>query len=104
MIGTGASSIQIVPKIAEQVAHLDVYQRTAPWVMPRHDRAYGRLEKAALRHVPGLQKLYRTAIYWGREGYVPAFTWQPRIAKPVERIAAAEHRTRHRATPRCGPR
>ncbi len=30
VIGTGASAIQIVPEIAEQVAHLDVYQRTAP--------------------------------------------------------------------------
>ena len=39
VIGTGASSIQIVPEIAEQVSHLDVYQRTAPWVMPRNDRA-----------------------------------------------------------------
>ena len=40
VIGTGASAIQIVPEIAKQVAHLDVYQRTAPWVMPRNDRDY----------------------------------------------------------------
>ena len=48
VIGTGASPIQIVPEIAGQVAHLDVYQRTAPWVIPRHDRAYTALEKLAL--------------------------------------------------------
>jgi len=29
VIGTGASAIQIVPAIADQVAHLDIYQRTA---------------------------------------------------------------------------
>ena len=29
VIGTGASAIQIVPKIAPFVGHLDVYQRTA---------------------------------------------------------------------------
>ena len=52
VIGTGASAIQVVPAIQPQVAHLDVYQRTAPWVMPRHDRRYSALEKAALRHVP----------------------------------------------------
>ena len=39
VIGTGASAIQIVPAIAGQVAQLDVYQRTAPWVLPRRDRA-----------------------------------------------------------------
>ena len=39
VIGTGASAIQIVPSIAEKVARLDVYQRTASWVVPRQDRA-----------------------------------------------------------------
>ncbi|MCW2815236.1 MAG: hapE 1 [Nocardioides sp.] len=88
VIGTGASSIQIVPAIQPQVAHLDVYQRTAPWVMPRHDRTYSSLEKAALRTVPGLQKVYREAIYWGRESYVLPFTKAPQILSPVQRIAA----------------
>ena len=48
VIGTGASAIQIVPEIAKQVAHLDLYQRTAPWVMPRRDRDYTGVEKFAL--------------------------------------------------------
>ena len=88
VIGTGASSIQIVPSIAEQVGHLDVYQRTAPWVMPRSDRAYTTVEKLGFRFLPGLQRLYRTGIYWGRESYVPAFTWRPGLAAPAEKIAA----------------
>ncbi|HET9501044.1 MAG TPA: NAD(P)/FAD-dependent oxidoreductase [Marmoricola sp.] len=87
VIGTGASSIQIVPEVARQVAHLDVYQRTAPWVMPRHDREYGAVERFLLRHVPGLQRLYRTAIYWGRECYVPGFTLNPKLALPAKRLA-----------------
>ena len=92
VIGTGASAIQIVPEIAERVAHLDVYQRTAPWVIPRHDRAYSRLERLAFRHVPFVQKAYRTAIYWGRELYVPAFTLQPRLAAPARAQALANIR------------
>jgi len=87
VIGTGASAIQIVPEIAEQAAHLDVYQRTAPWVMPRRDRPYTRLERLAFRHVPGVQRAYRTAIYWGRETFVPAFTVNPRIAAPAKKAA-----------------
>jgi cyclohexanone monooxygenase len=89
VIGTGASAIQIVPELQKTAAHLDVYQRTAPYVLPRNDRAYGRLERLALRHVPGLQKLYRTAIYWGREGYVPGFTLQPKLAWPARKMALA---------------
>jgi cation diffusion facilitator CzcD-associated flavoprotein CzcO len=87
VIGTGASAVQIVPEIAERVAHLDVYQRTAPHVIPRRDRAYTGLEKLAFRHVPGVQKAYRTAIYWGRETLVPAFVWDSRIAAPAKKAA-----------------
>ena len=83
VIGTGASAIQIVPEIAERVAHLDVYQRTAPWVIPRHDREYTGIERFGFRHVPLFQRAYRTAIYWGREAYVPAFTIQPKLAAPA---------------------
>ena len=87
VIGTGASAIQIVPEIARRVARLDVYQRTAPYVMPRRDRTYTRLERLAFRHVPALQKAYRTAIYWGRETFVPAFVVNPKIALPAKRAA-----------------
>lgn len=93
VIGTGASAIQIVPEVQKTLAatggHLDVYQRTAPWVIPRNDRRYSRLEKAALAHVPGLQRLYRTGIYWAREAYVPAFTLAPKIALPAKKAALA---------------
>ena len=89
VIGTGASAIQIVPEVQKVASHLDVYQRTAPYVLPRNDRTYGRLERLALRHVPGLQKLYRTAIYWGRETYVPGFTLQPKLALPAKKMALA---------------
>ena len=87
VIGTGASAIQIVPEIADRVAHLDVYQRTAPFVIPRRDRAYTRLERLAFKHVPGVQKAYRTAIYWARESFVPAFVVDPRIAAPAKQAA-----------------
>ena len=91
VIGTGASSIQIVPEVQKTLqttgGHLDVYQRTAPYVMPRNDRKYGRLERLALKRLPGLQSLYRSAIYWGRECYVPGFTLQPKLATPAKKLA-----------------
>jgi cation diffusion facilitator CzcD-associated flavoprotein CzcO len=87
VIGTGASAIQIVPELQKVAGHLDVYQRTAPWVIPRNDRAYSSVEKAALRHVPGLQKAYREGIYWGKEALVPGFTGHPNAAKPAKALA-----------------
>jgi cyclohexanone monooxygenase len=89
VIGTGASAIQVVPEVQQVAAHLDVYQRSAPWVIPRNDRTYSRPERMALRHVPALARLYRTGIYWSHEGYVPMFTWQPRLGLPAEKAALA---------------
>ncbi|MGN6129716.1 MAG: flavin-containing monooxygenase [Nocardioidaceae bacterium] len=89
IIGTGASAIQIVPEVAPKAARLDVYQRTAPWVIPRRDRPYTGVEKLAFKHLPVIQKAYRTAIYWARESFVPAFTINPKIAAPAKKAALA---------------
>ena len=40
VLGTGASAIQFVPAIAPQVERLTVFQRSAPWVLPKGDREY----------------------------------------------------------------
>ncbi len=90
IIGTGASSIQIVPELQKVVGSLDVYQRTAPWVIPRNDRVYGDLEKKALRYVPGLQRLYRAGVYASKEATVPSFTLWPAISKPAQ-VAAIKN-------------
>jgi cation diffusion facilitator CzcD-associated flavoprotein CzcO len=67
VIGTGASAIQFVPKIQPQVGELHLYQRTAPWVMPRTERKITRGERALFRRFPSTQRAMRSAIYWGRE-------------------------------------
>ncbi|MGH3412764.1 MAG: flavin-containing monooxygenase [Marmoricola sp.] len=87
VIGTGASAIQVAPAIAGTVAHLDLYQRTAPWVMPRHDRAYTGAERLGFRLFPPLQRAYRTAIYWGLEARVPMFTRTPGIGPAIGAVA-----------------
>lgn len=73
VVGTGASAIQIVPAIAGVLARLDLYQRSAPWVLPRMGRAYSRLERLYYRRVPGAQRLARIGVYWVRESFV---LWQ----------------------------
>lgn len=89
VIGTGASAIQFVPAIAGQVGRLDVYQRTAPWVMPRRDRAYHGWEKLFFRRIPFLQKGIRSLIYFLREATVPMFISYPQLGKLARRPAIA---------------
>ncbi|WP_280238426.1 flavin-containing monooxygenase [Nocardia abscessus] len=92
IIGTGASAIQIVPAIAAQVGHLDVYQRTAPWLLPRLDRPYTKAERLAFEHVPGLQRLSRAAIYAARETQVVGLAKVPALMRLFEAIAKAKLR------------
>jgi cation diffusion facilitator CzcD-associated flavoprotein CzcO len=49
VIGTGSSGVQIVPVIADEVASLTVYQRTANWCTPLNNRPITDEEQAQLR-------------------------------------------------------
>jgi len=73
VIGTGASAVQFVPHVAAAAERLYVFQRTAPWVLPRPDRPISRPERLLYRTAPGAQRLVRDALYWGREASASAF-------------------------------
>lgn len=90
VIGTGASAIQIVPQLAAKTAQLDVYQRTAPWILPRADRAYSTAEKLAFKYLPGFQRLSRLGIYLMRETQVVGLAKAPVFMKPLQ-LAASLH-------------
>ncbi|MFJ6671675.1 flavin-containing monooxygenase [Actinosynnema sp. NPDC091369] len=40
VIGTGASAVQFVPRVRRHARHVTVFQRTAPHVLPKPDRAH----------------------------------------------------------------
>ena len=89
VIGTGASAIQVVPSIAQQVSHLDVYQRTAPWVLPRMDRRYPEIERKAYRRLPGLQRAVRALQYASREFQVVGLTRTRAALAPIRALGRA---------------
>lgn len=64
VIGTGASAIQFVPRIQPQVAHLTLFQRTAPYIVPKPDQVYRRWQQTLYRRVPATQ-LAERAFFWG---------------------------------------
>jgi cation diffusion facilitator CzcD-associated flavoprotein CzcO len=67
VIGTGASAIQFVPKIQPVVAHLDLFQRTPPWILPRNDKAIPAWRRRLYARVPAAQRIERAAVYLLRE-------------------------------------
>jgi cation diffusion facilitator CzcD-associated flavoprotein CzcO len=87
VIGTGASSIQIVPEVAEEAAALTVFQRTPPWIHPRPNRPIPEGTRAALAKVPGAARSVRNAVYWMLESRAMGFAVDPRLMAPLEAMA-----------------
>ncbi|MGV0674813.1 NAD(P)/FAD-dependent oxidoreductase [Mycolicibacterium fortuitum] len=66
LIGAGASGFQIAPAIADKVAHLTVFQRTAQWMFPNpmyHEPVADGV-RWAMEHLPYYGRWYRFLLLW----------------------------------------
>ena len=90
VIGTGASSIQFVPRIQPHVGRLHVFQRTPPWILPHPNRPIGGRRRRLYRRFPALQRLARGALYLAHEALVLGLAVDRRLIKPLE-LAARAH-------------
>ncbi|GAA1283522.1 NAD(P)/FAD-dependent oxidoreductase [Saccharothrix xinjiangensis] len=93
VVGTGASAIQFVPRIAGDVERLTLFQRTPPWVMPKADRAIATWERKLFRALPLAQRLYRDFVYWARESTALGFAVHPKIMEFAQNIAKRHMRS-----------
>jgi cation diffusion facilitator CzcD-associated flavoprotein CzcO len=73
VIGTGASAVQFVPRIAPQAGRLYVFQRTPVWILPKQDREIPDRWRRIFRRVPGATWLARTLLFWSLEMFVFGF-------------------------------
>ncbi|HEX8206419.1 MAG TPA: NAD(P)/FAD-dependent oxidoreductase, partial [Solirubrobacteraceae bacterium] len=63
VVGTGCSAIQVVPAIQPQVAHVDVYQRSPGWTIPKMDFEYRERTKRLFERFPALARADRAAVF-----------------------------------------
>jgi cation diffusion facilitator CzcD-associated flavoprotein CzcO len=78
VVGTGASVIQVVPAIAPEAGHVTVFQRSAPWLLPRGDREVPRVVRTLYARAPALQRAVRELYYRLFEFLVPVFVGEPK--------------------------
>jgi cation diffusion facilitator CzcD-associated flavoprotein CzcO len=83
VVGTGASAVQFVPEVAHQAGHLSVFQRTGNWFLPRRNHVYPPVVRAAIRHIPGVQRLRRSFLF----NYCESLTLAIRHPRTVGRLA-----------------
>jgi cation diffusion facilitator CzcD-associated flavoprotein CzcO len=106
VIGTGASAVQVVPALAGRAARVSVFQRTPPWTLPKPNRRYGVLRRAAYRRLPALMLLPRAGTWaltvvtgWAITGNRPARLLLRAVSTMQRRLQVPDPRLRARVTP-----
>ena len=97
VIGTGATAMQLVPAIADQVASVTVYQRTAQWSRPVAGYSDPITDGAQwlLAHLPFYVQWYRFNMFWRYgDGLLPFLRKDP--AWPYPDRAVNKNNDRHR--------
>ncbi len=87
VIGTGASAIQFVPEIAGIMSHVTVFQRTAPWVVPRPGGETTAFRRWVFRNVPGARRFYRGSIMFMQEKLHHLFRGEGRMSRIARRVS-----------------
>jgi cation diffusion facilitator CzcD-associated flavoprotein CzcO len=89
VVGTGASAVQFIPEVARQAARLTVFQRTGNWFLPRTNRRYPPMVKAAIERIPGVQEFRRKFMFQ----YCEAITAAIRHPRTIGRLAGLRSAT-----------
>lgn len=83
VVGSAASAVQFVPKIASKVGQLYLYQRSPAWVAPKDDPVVSPEEREKLERDPSALDALRREIHDALESVIT-------FSDPVTRAAATE--------------
>ena len=101
VIGTGATAMQLVPSIADRVASVTVFQRTAQWARPVKGYSDPIPEGARwlLAHLPFYVQWYRFNMFWRYgDGLLPFLRKDPAWPHPDRAVNKGNDRHREELT------
>ncbi|CAO3592616.1 unnamed protein product [Absidia cylindrospora] len=95
VVGSGASAVQLIPKLQPIVSHMTSYQRNPTWCLVRRQYNYSSFVKFLFRWVPLLMKLYRLSIFVRLEMFYLNFRYFDTLfGKIVRRLTISEMKHR----------
>ena len=101
VIGTGATAMQLVPNIVDEVASVTVYQRTAQWSRPvaGYSDRISEGSQWLLEHVPYYAEWFRFNMFWRYgDGLLPFLRKDPNWPHPERAVNAGNDRHREELT------
>ncbi|WP_217996874.1 flavin-containing monooxygenase [Nocardioides jensenii] len=99
VIGTGASAVQFVPHVREEAAHLTLFQRSAPYVIPRFDREFSPTHHKVFEKVPATELAERGTWYGVVEGLSVAWVYSKPLARVLKQVSRFHMRRQTKAKP-----
>jgi cation diffusion facilitator CzcD-associated flavoprotein CzcO len=94
IVGTGASAIQFVPEVAKIAGSTTIYQRSAPWILPKSDRLYPEWERRLFKRFPLRVAASRLGNFAFFEMGTYGFTGHNAVLAPFRRVADWERSRR----------
>ncbi len=97
IIGTGASSMQAAPAIAEKVGHLTIFQRQPHWALynPNYNKEMTQGDLWAFENIPFYGKWVRFQMFWASgDGFHESLHRDPSWTQPDISLNKDNHRLR----------
>ncbi len=98
VVGTGASAVQFVPGIVDRVGSMTVFQRSAPYVLPKPDQEYKAHHHRLFERVPAALRAERRAVFWLTERFNGALAGDSPATRPLMAVIRGVWRAHLRAT------
>ncbi|PKV82349.1 flavin-containing monooxygenase [Nocardia fluminea] len=99
VIGTGASAIQFVPEVQQQVEKLTLFQRTAPYIIPRPDREFSARHHRVFEKLPVTELAERGTWYGVVEGLSVAWVYSKPLSAAIKAVSKWHMRRQTKAKP-----
>jgi len=89
VIGSAASAVQIVPKIAKRAAQLTVFQRTPSWILPRDESEFSEEQKREFREHPETLTALHEELYGYRHEVLHPLFFMDDVGEAFREVAVA---------------
>ncbi len=99
VIGTGASAIQFVPELQKVVGHLDVFQRTPPYLVPRLDQKFSPVHHKIFEKLPFTHTIERATWYASVESFSVAWAYSKALSRTYRAMARSHMKRGAKAQP-----
>lgn len=99
VVGTGASAVQFVPEVVKRAAEVRLFQRSAPYLLPRPDRKFSATHARVFEKIPATQLIERLTWFSTVESLSVAWIYSASLARTIRGVSKLHMKRQAKAKP-----